>query len=730
MSVTAASYQNHSTKGIDKRFGQESGQICKNPVDNLAFITSAYLGSFENLLKLAKKNCDLPENFDHISRQKYFENCSIYLKKLVYRYWELLHGDLREFEKKFGRLAGENYTEYSAEASEIVFGFRDLERSLFGGRVPPARDQHVGKLLQKLDTQANSRREAVIENKRKRTGLSKEKKDKSQRETRISEPESRKQESRGQEIKEQENREQTKASFKNTQAFERAEIGGLRNQSYSTPQKEATKETNLGSVEKVSMPRSRQHETPVTILSKHNPRSSVDKAYRWVRNTGSGYKAIKEKERQRDAKYAGSYQKSNYEDNDSEEEYGKSGHYHESSRDKVAGFNNSARSAKTDGSEYLNSMKSTAPQTLFFGPVEKQVLPNPGESDASFDSITSLNTHSNHKQPYSLYFLPIDIKNKVRNICHDNMGRTIIALDNGAIYLLKGGSIEESWQSKNSKTRHTQNKKKSSSTAKDPSPTSQDPPFQLTKLFDNRSPLHSLICDKFNNLIFFDSLYKLKYLKIGSFSVPSENKLFIIEENGEFVSGHYRYLVAGKYGEKISFRRNSHTLVEYRVVDMMEQNKSQPLSKIRELFDDSLFIDDFGYCYNKPERNYGEKIGASISQQLVLISSSGILKRFDLDPKSQNLNQPKASETGSKGQKMAEKQSKSAKIRKFEISSEGKNFRLGFDQMMGQAVVSFERGEEEGLGNELVCYIISLPPSGDVSFVNKLSFDTGVGKIC
>lgn len=224
---------------------ERTAQICT--------VTKRYLECFEDLMAAAERTCELPASVVMMERGKKLENVTTYLKKLVYRYHELLSDDLDLLVKMCGRLAN-NHQDYQRETDPIVSRMNKLEQTEFKDKSFIGKEDLIAKNFSDLEKQANKKREEKTASKQGNPA------NQTATPTKNSTP-----------------------NRTNPKPFNPESSTKKKDDRPLNSVRKELKDPKEESDPPIKVPK-KYPETTVTVISKHHPTSNVQRAYKWKPN--------------------------------------------------------------------------------------------------------------------------------------------------------------------------------------------------------------------------------------------------------------------------------------------------------------------------------------------------------------------------------------------------------------------------------------------------------------
>ena len=153
-----ASQKDETSKSRQQPIDQQVDQLTDERTGQIWTVTKRYIECFDDLMTAAERTCELPASVVMMERSKKLENVTTYLKKLVYRYYELLSDDLDLLVKMCGRLAV-NHQDFQREADPILARMGKLDQAEFRDKAFIGKEDLVAKNFSDLEKLADRKRD-------------------------------------------------------------------------------------------------------------------------------------------------------------------------------------------------------------------------------------------------------------------------------------------------------------------------------------------------------------------------------------------------------------------------------------------------------------------------------------------------------------------------------------------------------------------------------------------
>lgn len=270
--------------------------------DNIRLITIKYLDAVQDLLEEAGESCELPRQILSMSNNLKYENINVYLKKLVYRYYELLNGDLKELARMLGRNAI-NHAEFKQGADSILERFEQTDDKVFPNKKFVDQKDIIKKNFALLDEQAEEKRKELYATKKDAASPKKEGKWDDAKASQRSPFGDSQSPGRGQKGATQSSKKNQPAEGEKNQDSDDTpglESSGKGGKSQPERARESSKDGGVQALTNkppVGRQDKKYPETTITVISKHHPRSNVSYAYKWKPNESMLMNRIKKQQK-------------------------------------------------------------------------------------------------------------------------------------------------------------------------------------------------------------------------------------------------------------------------------------------------------------------------------------------------------------------------------------------------------------------------------------------------
>ena len=247
------SQQDETSKSRQKPIDQQVDQLTEERTSQIWMVTKRYIECFDDLMAVAERTCEIPASVVMMERNKKLENVTTYLKKLVYRYYELLSDDLDLLAKMCGRLAI-NHQDFQRETDPIIARLAKIDQTEFRDKSFIGKEDIVANNFSDLERLADKIREQKTASKKPKS------------ENQTSTP--------------------TKNSTPNKPNPKPFNPESSTKKKEDRPVNSVRKELKDMNEDAVPMKVPKKYpETTVTVISKHHPNSNVQRAYKWKPNT-------------------------------------------------------------------------------------------------------------------------------------------------------------------------------------------------------------------------------------------------------------------------------------------------------------------------------------------------------------------------------------------------------------------------------------------------------------